>query len=105
VIPDHDLVDEGKQTSNDSKGKTEQSGPTRYIIQAGSFRSLEQADRLKARLALYGIEATIQTVTINNNDTWHRVRIGPMTDLSALNKTRKRLQDNGIATMVVKEKS
>jgi len=105
VIPDHDLVDEGKQNANDSKGKTQQSGPSRYIIQAGSFRSLEQADRLKARLALYGIEATIQTVTINNNDTWHRVRIGPMTDLTAINKTRKRLQDNGIATMVVKEKS
>jgi cell division protein FtsN len=110
VIPEHDLF--GKDTDDSESGSTPQARPkapgsdnnVRYTIQAGSFRNLEQADRLKAQLALHGIEASIQTVKINDNDTWHRVRIGPISDLSTLNRTRQRLQDNGIATIVVKEK-
>jgi len=111
VIPDHDLF--GKEPdSSDTPAANKQSAPTssadsnvRYVIQAGSFRNPEQADRLKAQLALQGIEASIQTVKINDNDIWHRVRVGPISDLSIVNRTRKRLQDNGIATIVVREKS
>ncbi len=76
-----------------------------FTIQAGSFRKMEQADTLRARLALQGVEANIQTVTINDGDTWHRVRIGPTDDLKQLNKTRKRLSDIGVATIVVKNKN
>lgn len=110
VIPEHELFgkdsDEGKSGSPDHTTSPPTSGDKniRYMIQAGSFRNLEQADRLKAQLALHGIEATIQTVKINDNDTWHRVRVGPISNLSTLNQTRQRLHDNGIATIVVKEK-
>lgn len=76
---------------------------TDYILQAASFRSHDDADRLKAKLALQGVEATIQTVTINN-DSWHRVRIGPIRDVATLNRTRKRLQENGITAIVIKAK-
>lgn len=108
VIPDHDLL--GKDTESSTpesshQGTTPSGGSkVRYMIQAGSFRNPDQADRLKAQLALHGVEASIQTVTINDNDTWHRVRIGPISDIGTLNRTRKRLHDNGIATIVVKEK-
>ncbi|TDX96894.1 SPOR domain-containing protein [Thiohalophilus thiocyanatoxydans] len=114
VIPEHDLFSKESDTSEVDKpvepDKPDPSTPpadsdVRYIIQAGSFRNQEQADRLKAQLALYGIEASVQTVKINNDDTWHRVRVGPVNDLDTVNRTRKRLQDNGIATIVVKEKS
>lgn len=111
VIPEHDLF--GKDAdSSDTPAANKQSASTsstdsnvRYVIQAGSFRNPEQADRLKAQLALQGIEASIQTVKINDNDTWHRVRVGPINDLATVNRTRKRLQDSGIATIVVREKS
>ena len=43
-----------------------------YLLQVGSFRSHADADRLRARLALLGMEAEIQKVTINNRDTYHR---------------------------------
>lgn len=76
---------------------------TDYILQAASFRSHDDADRLKAKLALQGVEATIQTVTINN-DSWHRVRIGPIRDVATLNRTRNRLQENGITAIVIKAK-
>ena len=78
--------------------------PIAYILQAGSFREHKQADELKAKLALQGITADIQSVKINA-DTWHRVRIGPINDMSRLNSTMKRLKDNGIQAIVVKSKT
>ncbi|MFO8024721.1 SPOR domain-containing protein [Thiohalophilus sp.] len=110
VIPEYNLFGEKSDKSEQKPDGSDQPVPqteddTRYIIQAGSFRNPEQADRLRAQLALHGIEASVQTVKINDNDTWHRVRVGPINNLSTVNRTRKRLQDNGIATIVVKEKS
>jgi len=78
--------------------------PGRYVLQTGSFRRYEEADRLKASLALLGIQATIQTVTINNQDTWHRVRIGPYTDLDQLNRVRTRLREHDIKAILLKLK-
>lgn len=75
-----------------------------YLLQAGSFKSFPEADRLKASLILLGIEASIQTVTVNNKDTWHRVHIGPYNDLSDLNKTRARLKQNNIEAVLLKIK-
>lgn len=99
AIPEQDLLQLEKQpvtTTPQVSGN--------YILQVGSFKQSEQADQLKARLALQGVEATIQSVAINS-DTWHRVRIGPINDLATLNQVRKRLQKNGIASIVVKNKS
>lgn len=75
-----------------------------YMLQAGSFRNMEQADRLKAKLALQGIVASIQTVYIRDGETWHRVRVGPITDIATLNQTRKRLSDIGVPSIVIKDK-
>jgi cell division protein FtsN len=65
--------------------------PGLYILQAGSFTRFEDADRRRAELALQGIESTIQRVTIDDN-TYHRVRIGPTDDLEELNLLRSRLR-------------
>ena len=48
-----------------------------YMLQMGSFRKYADADRLKANLALVGIEAEIQRVTVNGGEVFHRVRSGP----------------------------
>ncbi|MDH3758044.1 MAG: SPOR domain-containing protein [Gammaproteobacteria bacterium] len=65
--------------------------PGLYILQAGSFTRLEDADRRRAELALQGIESSIQRVTIDDK-TYHRVRIGPTDDLQELNMLRSRLR-------------
>jgi hypothetical protein len=65
--------------------------PGVYILQAGSFTKLEDADRRRAQLALHGIESQIQRVTIDDK-TYHRVRIGPTNDLDELNVLRSRLR-------------
>ena len=69
--------------------------PGRYVLQVGSFAALDDADRLKARIALLGIESRIQRVTIDD-DVFHRVRIGPIADLEQLNQVRRRLHDADI---------
>ena len=99
AVPDRELATRSQQTTTSSTNEK-----IEYIIQAGAFRQHQQADNLKAKLALHGIIAYIETVK-NNADTWHRVRIGPVTDIAQLNQTRKRLKDNGIDSIVVKPKT
>lgn len=100
AIPEQDLIDINNKPATGSSKTNQQ-----YILQAGSFKNFEEADKLKARLALQGIEANIQKVKINATDTWHRVRIGPLNNISLLNKTRRRLRSLGIASIVIRNKS
>lgn len=81
------------------------SGGTHFLLQAGSFQNHADADRLKAELALIGVEAHIQTVTLQGGETWHRVRVGPFSDQGDLNGVRNRLQSNGVETILLKRKS
>lgn len=76
--------------------------PGTYVLQAGSFRSAADADRLRARLALIGLESDIQTVTIDDDQVWHRVRIGPFADLARLNAARQRLAENDVPALVIR---
>jgi cell division protein FtsN len=73
-----------------------------YYLQVGSFKNGAQAERFKAELAMQGLQTSIQTVTINNRDTYHRVRVGPFRDLGALDKTRQTLKKKGIDSTPVK---
>ncbi len=73
-----------------------------FFLQAGAFQSAPDADNLKARLALLGVEATVQTTTLPDRGTWHRVRIGPYTSVEALARTRDTLKQNGVETTLIK---
>jgi cell division protein FtsN len=69
--------------------------PGIYVLQAGSFSEYKDADRRRAELALHGIESVIQRVSIDDR-TYHRVRIGPISDLNQLNMLRSRLHQANI---------
>ena len=86
-------------TKAEDKGEERNVG---YLLQVGSFRSLNDADQLKAHLALLGIEASIQNVELASGETWHRVRIGPFSNRANLNSIRERLQTNKIHTILLK---
>lgn len=73
-----------------------------YTLQAGSFRSHEEADTLKARLALLGVESQIVTAS-NEDGTKHKVRIGPLSNSREMNRIRNRLNSNRISTLVLRE--
>lgn len=72
-----------------------------FVLQIGSFKDTQQADRLKASLALIGLEAHIQKVKVDNN-TWHRVRLGPFADRKTLNSVRQRLKENDLQAITLK---
>jgi cell division protein FtsN len=73
-----------------------------FFLQTGSFQSVAEADNLKARLALLGLEATIQQRTLVDKGVWHRVRVGPYTDVEELNRVRDVLKQNNIDVALVK---
>lgn len=72
-----------------------------YILQVGAFQNHADADRVKAKLALMGVESNIQKVSIDKQ-TWHRVRVGPIKDLDELNATRARLLDAGVEMLIIR---
>jgi cell division protein FtsN len=100
TVPDYEIA----PPSKDRSPPKPKPGAT-YVLQVGSFRKLAEADRLKASLALIGLEADIQTVTVNEGETWHRVRLGPFTDLKTLNATRDRLREHDMDAMVLRIKT
>ncbi len=67
-----------------------------YFLQAGSFSSAEDADKLKARLAMLGMEASVQIATIPDKGVVHRVRLGPYKGAVEMNKARMTLKQNGV---------
>ena len=73
-----------------------------FFLQAGSFQNAPDADNLKARLALLGFEASIQTRTLPEKGIWHRVRVGPYADVEELNRVRGILKQNNIETTLVR---
>lgn len=79
--------------------------PASYLLQAGSFQSFNDADRLKAQLALIGIEANIQSVELQGGETWHRVRIGPLSDGSDVTRMKDRLESNGVDSILLRVSS
>ena len=75
-----------------------------YYLQAGSFPNAADADNLKAKLALLGVEALIQTANLPDKGIWHRVRFGPYTYIEDINRVRSTLAQNGIEPSLIKIK-
>jgi len=95
VVPEQD----GKAAPTSGAATVEKPGA--YILQAGSFRNHADADRVRALIAMQGVESKIQKVTIDK-DTWHRVRVGPIANLQKLEETRGKLRQAQIDALVIR---
>lgn len=73
-------------------------------LQAGSFQKAADADNLKAKLSLLGVDVSVQEVAIPEKGTMHRVKVGPFTKTEEMNRVRNQLSQNGIQATVVKAK-
>jgi len=73
-----------------------------YFLQVGAFPNEADADNMKAKLALQGFEAVVQTASIPDKGTWHRVRVGPLNDIDQINKIRGDLTTAGFNTDLIK---
>ncbi len=101
ILPEQEVVIPESELGNTPTPTLEKAN---YFLQVGSFKRDEDANARIAELFLLNLTPTIQKVTVDGGNTWHRVRVGPYTDLRKLDKARRRLQDNGIDFFVIKEK-
>jgi cell division protein FtsN len=76
------------------------SGP--YFLQVGSFRVLEDAEALRAKILLMGMSVEIQRAEVNGLQV-NRVRVGPFARIDDMNQTRTRLGQEKIPTAVVRQ--
>ncbi|MFC5513626.1 SPOR domain-containing protein [Massilia jejuensis] len=72
-----------------------------YYLQAGAFREISDAENTRAKLALLGFEAAISD-RASDSGTLHRVRLGPFSQVEAVNKARAKLLDSGIDVAIVR---
>lgn len=85
-------------------GRSLESGPseyTQYVLQAGSFRAVADADRRRGELALLGLESSIEKMDTDTG-SWHRVYIGPFSSRSAMAKARALTAQSDIDTLLLK---
>ena len=95
---------ERQVTTEEVKNKEQSAEPSAkntYFLQVGAFQTEEEADNMKATLALQGFEAVVQTATIPNKGVWHRVRVGPLKNLELINKTKADLASNGFKSDLI----
>lgn len=74
----------------------------RFYLQLGAFQNQDEADNVKAKLALLGIEAKIQSAPLPGKGIVHRVRIGPFTNQEQANKLYAQLKMGGLDAILVK---
>jgi cell division protein FtsN len=74
----------------------------RAWLQAGSFTTAPDAENLRARLALAGLEASVQEGTLADKSTRYRVRLGPYDNADELNRMKAELNKRGFEAAVIR---
>lgn len=97
-----DAVPGGAQGTAKADAGSKPEAARRLYLQAGAFGNENEADNLKAKLALLGVEAKIQTVEVADKGLMHRVRIGPFASQADLERVRAELKQNGINADIIK---
>jgi cell division protein FtsN len=102
MLPKFEVVvpEKEKDVRPDSRAVPETRRGT-YVLQAGSYKNFADADRVRAQLALQGVESKVQKVSVDN-DTWHRIRIGPISKLDELNRLRTILRKADVDVLVIR---
>jgi len=103
MLPNFEVVvpEKEKDVRRDLPAAAKIERPGVYVLQAGSYRDQADAERVRAQLALQGVPATVQRVAVDA-DVWHRVRIGPLSNLDELNKVRKQLKAAEVDALVIR---
>ncbi len=86
----------GKTTPENSAEATEL-----YLLQAGSFRQREDADRRRAELLLLGLEPRVEEAS-SDNGRWYRVYVGPFKARAEMSRVRSLTANQGIDTLLLK---
>lgn len=77
-------------------------GGDRFLVLAGSFRDLANAEAHKAKLAMSGIEAGIESVKLQDGSVMQRVRIGPRPSQAEAERVLAQLKSHGFDGRVIR---
>ena len=88
------------QVSTAQVNEAATSTPTRYMLQAASFREASDAEQLRGRLRNLSLLAEISEVQADGN-TWHRVQVGPYDDTRELNRAQDLMTTQGIEPLLI----
>ena len=107
ILPGQEEPVTDRELKSAAAKQAEKSGAPRdlYFVQAGAFQNPADADNLKARLALMGLQASVEPANLPDKGTWYRVRLGPYTQLDEINRVRQTLAQNAIDASLVKIKN
>ena len=84
--------------------KVAKNGET-YILQAGAFQKPADAENLKAKMAMLGVEASVQKAEVGDKGTMYRVRVGPLNSPEEMNTVRTQMSQGGVQATVIKLKA
>jgi cell division protein FtsN len=73
-----------------------------YWLQAGAFSEEKEADNLRAKIALTGLEASVRAVALPDKRTLYRVRLGPYQSLDDANRFKSTLSQNGVGAAIIR---
>lgn len=95
VVPDT-VFDAGAPAATLEKGE--------YVLQVASYKSDQHADRLRAKLALAGLEARVQKFQLADKRIVYRVVLGPYSDKRELKNVRQKVAKLGLDAIALRSK-
>jgi len=103
VLPEYETVVDEKQFIHEvQKPAKKQEKESTYILQAASYSSFKDADKLKAKLALNGLSSRIEKISVDGKGQFYRVRLGPYSSTKTKKDVVKRLGMLGIKPLHLK---
>ena len=93
--------DNSNYANDNIQADPDQNRDVNYYLQVGAFSEVSPANNLKAKLALMGFESVIMSAKIGDN-TFHRVCVGPYSELVKTRDTREKLIKEGFKANLIK---
>jgi len=104
ILPGETVLPEPKRDDRKVSRPEPPEKGTSYILQAAAFSNIEEADRLKARLVLNGLDPHIERIIVGDKATYYRVRLGPYSSVQAMDAAHTKLSGMGIKAIRIKQK-
>lgn len=114
VVPEHEILTRTREekvtspavpvdlTATDTQPivpETQTKPNTAYMMQAGSFKNVVDAEKMRTNLESMGIESRVERAKVGEV-IWHRIKMGPYTQMSSVSTIRARLRQSGIDVIV-----
>lgn len=96
------VVASNAPTASSKDAKSGKDGKDTYFLQAGAYRSADEAEAMKARIIMLGLPVTVQRAEVNGKPL-NRVRVGPFNRLDDMNRARASLGESKIEVAVMRQ--